>query len=296
MHVLVSGSSGLVGSALVPYLHEKGHQVTRLVRRKPGEAEVRWYPENNVMFENLAEDVEGMVNLSGESIAEGRWNPAKKKRILESRVETTSLIAETLPNLKPMPKVWVCASAIGYYGDRGEELLDEDSAAGSGFLPDVCQQWEAATQPAADAGIRVVNLRIGVVLSKNGGALSKMLFPFKMGGGGIVGSGRQYWSCIALEDLVGVIEHCLVTESVSGPVNAVSSAVTNREFTKTLGRVLNRPTIVPLPAFAAKLALGEMAEALLLASARVVPQKLQDTGYEFKCPDLESSLRSALSG
>jgi uncharacterized protein (TIGR01777 family) len=294
MHVLVSGASGLVGSSLVPQLEDNGHQVTRLVRRKRGQDEVRWYPAKGVLPENLLENVEGVVNLSGESIAEGRWNAAKKTRILESRLQTTQLLATSLTKLDPQPKVWVSASAIGYYGDRGDELLDENAAAGSGYLADVCQQWEAATKPASDAGIRVVNLRIGVVLSKDGGALKKMLLPFKMGGGGIVGNGKQYWSCIGITDLVGAIQHCLLTESLSGPVNAVSCAVTNYDFTKALGRVLKRPTIMPLPGFAAKIVLGEMAEALLLASARVVPKQLQTSGYPFQHADIESSLRGAL--
>lgn len=295
MHVVVSGASGLVGTELTPLLQEKGHRVTRLVRRKPGKNEVRWYPERDVVHENLLDGVDGFVNLSGDSIAEGRWTAAKKKRILDSRVQTTQLLATAMTKLDPRPKVWVSASAIGFYGDRGDQWLSETDSPGDGFLPEVCQQWEAATQPAVDAGIRVVNLRIGIVLSKKGGALSKMLLPFKMGGGGIVGNGRQFWSWVGLDDLVRIIEHCLVTESLSGPVNAVTAACSNRDFTKALGKALRRPTLIPLPGFAARAALGEMADALLLASARVSSEKLRQSGYEYKDPDIDAALRSALA-
>ena len=197
--------------------------------------------------------------------------------------------------MKSPPKVLVCASAIGFYGDRCDEELNEESAAGTGFLADVAQQWEAATQPARDAGIRVVNLRFGVILSPKDGALAKMLLPFKLGGGGRVGSGKQYWSWVSIDDAAGAIHHALMTDSLSGPVNAVApNSVTNAEFTKTLGRVLRRPTVVPMPAFAARLALGEMADALLLASTRVVPKELNRTGYEFRQPTLEAALRHLL--
>ncbi len=295
MHVLVSGASGLVGTALRARLDKDQFKVTRLVRRDAEEGEISWQPAKGVLSQEALTGIEGVVNLSGESIAEGRWNAAKKQRILESRLQTTHLLATTLAKLDPLPKVFVSASAIGFYGDRGNELLDEGSAAGTSYLADVCQQWEAATMPAVEAGIRVVNLRIGVVLSKEGGALQKMLLPFKMGGGGIVGDGKQYWSWIGLNDLVGAIEHCLVTSSLAGPVNAVADSSTNHAFTKALGKVLRRPTLVPLPGFAAKLVLGEMAEALLLASARVEPRQLRVSGFEFESPDIDSALRHALT-
>lgn len=296
MHILISGSSGLVGSALRPFLAKNGHRLTRLVRHVPREEnQIRWFPDRGVLAENLLEGVEGVCHLSGESIAEGRWTPEKKQRILDSRVDSTTLLSQTIAKLDPLPKVFVSASAIGFYGDCGDEVLNESSSPGDDFLAEVCQKWEAATQPARDAGIRVVNLRIGLVLSKEGGALRKMLLPFKLGGGGVVGNGRQYWSWIGLSDLVSILHHCLVTESLEGPVNGVApNAVTNREFTKALGSVLRRPTIVPLPAFAARLVLGEMANALLLSSARAQPAKLEASGFTFGHPQLEGALRAAL--
>jgi len=233
--------------------------------------------------------------LAGENIAAGRWSAKQKDKIRESRVNGTKLLCETLAGLEQKPQVLVSASAIGFYGDRGNEELTEESSVGTGFLPEVCQAWEAATEPAKQAGIRVVNLRIGVVLSKDGGALQKMLLPFKLCAGGIVGNGKQYWSWIGLTDLVGVICHALPSESVSGPVDAVApNTVTNHEFTKTLGAVISRPTIFPLPAFVARIMLGEMADGLLLASARVLPNQLQASGYEFRYPDLRAALAHEL--
>ncbi|MFQ5723173.1 MAG: TIGR01777 family oxidoreductase [Terriglobia bacterium] len=294
MKIGVSGSSGLVGSALVPFLTASGHQVVRLVRSKPNPDEVYWSPAEGRLDASGLEGLEAVVHLAGENIT-GRWTPAKKARIRDSRVQGTQLLAGTLAELPQPPKVLVCASAIGYYGDRGEEVLREGSPPGSNFLAAVCQAWEAASQPAAQKGIRVVSLRIGVVLSPRGGALGKMLLPFKLGVGGKIGSGRQYLSWIAIDDLVGVIHHALTTESLQGPVNTVApQAVTNLEFTKTLGRVLGRPTLLPLPAFAARLAFGQMADELLLASARVEPARLKASGYVFRTPDLEGALRHLL--
>lgn len=296
MKVLVSGATGLVGSALVPFLTTGGHEVSRLVRGTPKEAQdIPWDPTTATVYPARLEGLDAVVHLAGENIAGARWSPAVKERIRSSRVAGTKLLCEALAKLERKPKVLVCASAIGYYGDQGETVLSETSPAGTGFLPEVCQEWEAACEPARQAGIRVVNLRIGVILSAKGGALTKMLFPFKMGGGGIIGSGKQYWSWVALDDVVGIIHHALTHESVSGPVNTTSpQACTNYEFTKTLGRVLRRPTIAPLPGFVARIVLGEMAQDLLLASVRVAPTALQRSGYQFRFPVLEDALRHEL--
>jgi uncharacterized protein (TIGR01777 family) len=296
MKVLVTGATGLIGSALVSFLTTGGHEVKRLVRSKPeaGQAEILWEPYAESIDRKQLEGADAMVHLSGETIA-GRWTEEKKQKIRDSRVQTTRFLSETLAQLEHPPKVLVSMSAVGYYGNRGDQILKEDSKAGAGFLAEVCQQWEAATEPAAKKGIRVVNLRTGVVLSPEGGALEKMLFPFKMGAGGFVGSGEQYWSWIAIDDVIGAIHHAMITNSLKGPVNAVApNPVTNREFTKVLGRVLSRPTLLPMPSFAARLAFGEMADALLLASARVQPTKLVDSGYEFRHPELEGALRHLL--
>jgi uncharacterized protein (TIGR01777 family) len=297
MKVLVTGASGMVGSRLTQQMTADGHAVVPLVRRDARSGEVQWKPSAGELAVDGLEGFDGVVHLAGENIAEGRWTAAKKARIRDSRVDTTRLLCEKLSQTERPPKVLVSASAIGFYGEAGDQPLTEDSPAGEGFLPTVCQQWEAATAPAASAGIRVVQLRIGVVLSVAGGALQKMLLPFRMGAGGRVGSGRQYWSWISIDDLVGVILHVLTSESLSGPVNAVApQAVTNLEFTKTLGRVLKRPTIFPMPAFVARMALGQMANDLLLASALVVPQKLNQSGFQYRHPDLESALRDLLDG
>ncbi|MSS72816.1 MAG: TIGR01777 family protein [Candidatus Latescibacteria bacterium] len=295
MNVLVTGSTGLVGLALVPSLTAGGHRVTRLVRSQPGEGEVRWDPEAGILNAADLEGLEAVVHLAGENIAGRRWTAEQKARIRDSRVKGTRLLCETLAGLDRPPGTLVCASAIGYYGDRGEEVLREESAPGEGLLPEVCQAWEGAAAPARQKGIRVVNLRFGVVLSPKGGALAKMLFPFRMGAGGVIGSGRQYMSWIALDDAAGVIHHALGTGALRGPANAVTPhPVTNQTFTKTLGRVLGRPTIFPMPAFAARLAFGEVADALLLASTRVAPGRLLETGYVFRYPELEGALRHLL--
>lgn len=293
LHVLVTGASGLVGAALVPFLTTGGHRVTRLVRSapRPGQAEIAWQPETGTIAASALAGVEAVVHLAGENIATGRWTAEKKARIRASRVEGTRLLCQALAQLEHPPHVLVSASAIGYYGNRGVEVLHEDSAPGSGFLAEVCQAWEAATAPAVQRGIRVVQLRFGMVLSPAGGALAQMLLPCKLGAGGVIGSGQQSMSWIALDDALGAILHAIMTPSVQGPVNAVApQALTNREFTTGLGRVLRRPTVLPLPAAAARLAFGEIAEALLLASARVEPRRLVDTGYVFGYPDLDSAL------
>lgn len=297
MHILVTGSTGLIGSTLVSFLSTDGQQVTRLVRTapRPGHAEVHWQPETGSIATPGLEGLDAVVHLAGENIAAGRWTAEKKASIRDSRVQGTHLLCDALAQLVNPPKVLVSASAIGYYGDRGAEVLREDSRPGRGFLADVCRAWEAATAPAAQRGIRVVNLRFGIVLSAAGGALAKMLLPFKMGVGGIIGSGQQYMSWIALDDVVGAIHHTLITDTLHGPVNAVApNPVTNAVFTKTLGRVLWRPTLFPLPAFVARAAFGEMADALLLASTRVEPARLKDTHYAFRYPELEGALRHVL--
>ena len=289
MKIAVTGSTGLVGSALVPRLTGAGHSVVRLARPTD------WDPDKGFINDSLLNGIDAVIHLAGENIASGRWTSARKARIRESRVKGTRLISETITRLERLPQVLVSASAIGYYGNRGSELLREDSPSGTGFLADVCRQWEAATDPATRKGIRVVHLRTGLVLSARGGALDKMLLPFKMGVGGKIGSGQQYWSWIALDDLCAAIVHCMQAAGLHGPVNMVSpSPVTNAEFTKSLGRVLSRPTVLPMPAFAARIALGEMADALLLASARVEPAKLSASRFVFKHKELEPTLRYLL--
>lgn len=298
MNILISGSTGLVGTALIPLLTTGGHEVVRLVRSKsksPSKEMVHWDPDANYIDAAGLERLDAVVHLAGESVADGRWTPAKKGRIRDSRIKGTRLLCETLAHLANPPKTLICASAIGFYGDRGDEVLTEASPGGTGFLAEACREWEAECEPARQKGIRVVNLRIGVVLTPAGGALAKMLPPFKMGVGGVIGNGRQFMSCIAIDDLIGVINYALVTPTLAGPVNGVCpQPVTNREFTKTLGAVLNRPTVFPVPAFAARLAFGEMADALLLASSRVEPKTLVESGYQFRYPTVEAALRHVL--
>jgi uncharacterized protein (TIGR01777 family) len=296
MNILITGATGLIGSPLAAALSDAGHEVFRLSRRTPAEAnDIQWNPAAGEIPKARLEGLQAVVHLAGENIAKSRWTNAVKQRMRASRVEGTRLLCEALAGLASPPKTLVAASAIGYYGDRGAELLTEDSPPGKGFLAELCRDWEAAAEPAQQHGIRVAKLRIGVVLSARGGALASMLTPFKMGVGGVVGSGKQYWSWIALDDVVGAIQHCLKQESICGAVNAVApNPATNADFTKTLGAVLHRPTILPMPAFAAKLMLGEMAEELLLSSTRVKPKRLEETGYRFRYPTLESALKHAL--
>lgn len=297
MRVAVSGSGGLVGAEVAASLADAGDEVVRLVRRVPAEArrEVRWDPESGIVDASGLEGISAVVHLAGENIAAGRWNAGRKAAIRESRVEGTRILCDALAGLSRPPDTLVCASAIGFYGDRGDELLTEGSAAGKGFLADVCRDWEAATAPAARKGIRVVALRIGVVLSPKGGALSRMLPPFRAGFGGVLGNGRQYVSWVSLDELPGIVRHVLANRDLQGPVNAVAPCpVTNREFTAALGTVLSRPTPFPVPAFALRLAVGEMADALLLASTRVVPRRLEETGFRFRFPELHGALRHLL--
>ncbi len=297
MKILVSGSHGLVGSALMDSLKGDGHELFALVRRAPrSDAEVEWRPERGSLALARLEGMETVIHLAGESIASGRWTEEKKQRIRDSRVKGTTLLSEALANLSHPPRAFLCASAIGFYGDRGDEILTEESAPGNDFLAEVCVEWEQATAPAAEKGIRVVNLRFGIILSADGGALAKMLPPFRMGAGGRVGSGKQYMSWIALDDVVAAIKLALANDVFHGPVNVVApNPVTNAEFTKALGKALSRPTLFPVPEFAARLAFGEMADALLLSSQRVKPRRLEDAGYPFQYSDLERALRHVLN-
>ncbi|MFN8006318.1 MAG: TIGR01777 family oxidoreductase [Terriglobia bacterium] len=300
MKILISGSTGFIGSALIPHLTKANNQVIRLVRSGPHkaldiESTISWNPGIDPPDLAKLEGVDAVIHLAGESIASGRWSSKRKSSILNSRSKGTQMLSTTLARLSRPPKVLVSASAVGYYGNRGEEQLTESSPPGEDFLATVCREWEKACMAALQAGIRVVNLRIGMVLSPSGGALQRLLLPFQLGAGGILGSGSQYMSWVALDDLLCIFHHVLLKDSLRGPVNAVSpNPVTNREFTKTLGRVLRRPTLFPVPAFAIKLALGEMAEALLLASQRVEPHRLLESGYSFRFPLLEATLRHQL--
>jgi hypothetical protein len=301
MKIIVTGSSGLIGSALVAALTGRGDEVTCLVRtaaharRTDGAREVLWNPARGEVDAAELEGHDAAVHLAGDPVAEGRWTAEKKRRIRDSRVQGTTLLAATLAQLKTPPRTLLSASAVGYYGDRGGEVLTETSASGTDFLSGVCREWEGSTGSAKVAGIRVVLLRFGVVLSGSGGALAKMLTPFKLGAGGRIGSGEQYMSWIALDDVTGAILHALAHEELEGAVNVVAPRpVTNAEFTKTLGGVLGRPAIFAVPAFAARLAFGEMADAALLASQRAEPARLKATNYEFKYPELEGALRHAV--
>lgn len=296
LQVAVTGSTGLVGTALVHFLRTGGHRVLR-ISRSAGEGEdwIEWSPSEGKLDGAALEGVDAVVHLAGESIAGVRWTESKKQAILESRVQGTELLCRTLADLRDPPSTLVSASAVGFYGDRGEERLSEDAGAGSGFLPEVCQAWEKATYTARSVGIRTVHLRTGIVLSPRGGVLGTVLLPFQIGVGGRLGSGRQYMPWIDLDDEVGLILHLLRTPELRGPVNAVApNAVPNASFTNVLGRVLNRPTILPVPSLAIRALLGEMGKALLLQGQRAVPQRALSSGYSFLFPDLEDSLRHQL--
>jgi uncharacterized protein (TIGR01777 family) len=297
MKVLISGSHGLVGKALCADLTNDGNEVLRLVRRERvyGSPEVEWDPQRGVIDGEHLEGLTAVVHLAGESIAGGRWTVEKKRRIHDSRIRGTELLSEALGKLNHPPASFLCASAIGFYGNRGDEVLNESSGPGEGFLPSVCLEWERAARQAADKPIRVVNLRFGIILSADGGALAKMLTPFKLGLGGRVGEGTQWMSWIGLADVVGAIKFVLRNHSLNGPINIVGpNPVTNEEFVRTLGAVLSRPTFFSMPGFGARLAFGEMGEELLLSSQRVEPEKLKQAGYDFLQPELEGALRSVL--
>lgn len=297
MKVLISGSTGLVGGALSTALAGWGYTVHRL-QRDPGMVgpeTLYWNPAQGEIKPLELEGYDAVIHLAGENVGSGRWTKAKKQRIRDSRIEGTRLLSQALAGLEKPPKTFLVASAIGYYGNRGDEQLTEIAGPGKGFLSGVVRDWEQETQVAREAGIRTVNMRIGVVLSPNGGALKKMLLPFKLGLGGVMGDGQQYMSWIVLDDLCRAMHHLLTHGDIDGPVNLVApNAVTNYEFTKTLGKVLGRPTIFPMPAFAAKLAFGQMADELLLSSTRVLPQRLQQSGFEFQCPELKQALEHVL--
>lgn len=297
LRVLISGASGLVGTSLTAFLGIAGHEVWKLVRRPASteKKEIFWDPERGILDEASLEGFDAVINLSGENVAGARWSAEFKQQLLTSRTHTTSLLVERFSKSKSPPKTFLCASAIGFYGSREEETLVETSPVGSGFLPEICVAWENAARQAEQFGARVVTLRIGIVLSPRGGALQKMLLPFLAGGGGVVGDGQQFMSWISLDDVVGGFYHALMSDTVRGAVNLVAPrAANNLQFTKTLGAVLKRPTIMPLPAVVVKTIFGEMGEALLLGSTRVVPSQLQATGYTFLYPELEAALRHQL--
>ncbi|OGR06052.1 MAG: TIGR01777 family protein [Deltaproteobacteria bacterium RIFOXYD12_FULL_50_9] len=294
MKILISGASGLIGKATADYLSQKGHQILSL--RRNTTSPPYWDLEKRIIDLGDNQDIDVVINLAGENIAEGRWNQQKKDRILKSRVEGTELIAAYFSKAEYRPKVIISGSAIGIYGNRGAEELTEESARGSGFLPEVCYQWERSISSASSSGIRVVCVRFGMVLSAKGGALEKMILPFKIGLGGIIGNGDQYISWISINDVAGAISHIINNENLDGPINLVSPIpVTNFDFTKVLGKTLHRPTVFSIPAFFARLLFGEMAEELLLASTKVIPKKLLKSGYSFQEPTLDRAFDKLLS-
>ena len=296
--IAVSGASGLVGKALRTALEANGHTVWRLVRQpvKDSETEIYWKPSDGEIDAEKMDGIDAVVHLAGAPIAESWWTAEYKQKIRDSRVQSTRLISETIAELPNKPRVHVNASAIGYYGVRGDETIDETSPAGSGFLADTCREWEAATQPSWESGIRVCQMRIGVVLSPKGGALAKMLTPFRMGLGGQIGNGKQYMSWVALPDVVSAIEFALDHDPLHGAINTTApQPVTNREFTKAVAAAVHRPAVVPMPAFATRMMFGqEMAEEMLLGGAKIYPRRLEAEGYEFLCPDIRSALAHVL--
>jgi uncharacterized protein (TIGR01777 family) len=296
MKILISGSHGLVGQALSRSLAFDGHTVLRLVRKTAtNENEILWRPDSGVVDSSSLEGLDGVVHLAGESIASGRWTDDKKQRIFDSRVKGTFALSKALAQLNEPPKSFLCASAIGYYGDRKEEVLTESSAPGNDFLATLCVQWEKATGPAVEKGIRTLCTRFGIILDKKGGALAKMLTPFRMGIGGRVGEGKQWMSWIALDDVVSALRFVMNKTELSGPVNFVApNPVTNEAFTRALGRTLGKPSLIPIPEFGVRLAFGEMADALLLSSQRVEPTKLNNAQFEFRLTTIDEALRRIL--
>jgi uncharacterized protein (TIGR01777 family) len=297
LRIAITGSSGLIGQALTAFLTTGGHQVTRLVRHAPGPGEVRWDPSRAVLDAAALDGMDAIIHLAGENVASGRWTAQRKRRIRDSRVAATRLLSDGLARLAQPPKVLVSASAIGIYGSRGDEVLTEASRPGpdGDFFVDLARDWEAAAEPARLAGIRVPQPRFGVVLSPRGGALAKLLPPFRAGVGGPLGDGRTWMSWVSVDDAVGAIHQALFTESLNGPFNATApEPVTNLEFTRTLGRVLHRPTVVPVPAAALRAVFGEMADATILSSIRALPALLEGEAYAFRHRRLEAALRYLL--
>jgi len=296
MKILITGATGFIGSALVRHLTAAGHEIHHCVRSSPASGtDIYWNPDTGELDRSKLENFDAAIHLAGENIAEGRWTEEKKARIRDSRVKGTKLLSESIAGLANRPKVFLTASGVGFYGNRGDAILTESDAPGTGFLAEVCQQWEAETSAAAAGGIRVAMMRLSLVLGRAAGALKKMLPPFKMGVGGNIGSGEQYWPWIAIDDVVRAFEFTLNNENLSGPVNCVApTPVTNAEFTSALGKVLRRPTVLDMPSFAARVAFGEMADEMLLASDRVEPQKLIASGFVFRFPDLEEALYHVL--
>ncbi|MFN0117725.1 MAG: TIGR01777 family oxidoreductase [Elusimicrobiota bacterium] len=296
MKVLVSGSTGFVGSHVLNELRKNGHTPIRLMRAASVGNDVLWDSRYGQFMVPPAEQFDAVVHLSGENIVNSRWNDDFKKKIRDSRVKYTQQLVSAVLALPKPPTLFICASAIGFYGDRGEDVLTEESSKGEGFLADVCQEWENATSPLKEKNIRVANMRFGVILGAGHGALKNMKLPFKLGLGGVIGSGKQYWSWIDIADAAKAIVHTINTPAIQGPVNVVApQPVTNKEFTEAMGYVLSRPTLFPMPAFAAKLAFGEMAEALFLASNRIKPAKLEANGFKFDFPDLKGCLSRHLN-
>jgi len=298
MKILITGASGLVGTELQKSFAEKGYEMLLASRSEPkDDKHIQWSIEEGFAEPEKLEGIDVVVHLAGENVSGGlRWSDEKKKAIRDSRVLGTRNVVDAISKLKEKPKVFVASSAIGFYGERGDEEVTESSAAGDNFLADVSKSWEAESRRAEDAGIRTVLLRTGIVLSKDGGALGTMLTPFKLGVGGVVGSGKQWMSWISMEDEIAIINFVIENENIRGAVNAVSpNPVTNQEFTKTLGDVLYRPTFLPLPEFAVSMVFGEMGDALLLASTKVIPKRLTDAGFEFKYPDLKPAIENAVA-
>jgi uncharacterized protein (TIGR01777 family) len=296
MRIIVSGASGFVGTTLVAGLRRHGHEVATLVRRSAGDpSELRWDPAAGELDPAALSGADAVVNLNGRSISAGRWTPRVKGELRSSRLESTRTIVRAIAAADPAPPLLVNASATGFYGDRGDEELDESSPPGRGFLAELCREWESAALEAKPGGARVVLLRLGMVLGTGGGALERMLTPFRLGLGGPIGSGRQFWPWIAIDDVVGAVEHTLGCDGLAGPVNLVApGAATSRSFARALGGHLGRPAVIPAPALAVRLGLGEMADALLLASTRVSPAALEATGYRFRAPSLAEAFRAVI--
>ena len=294
--IAVSGASGLIGASVVRFLEGHGHEVRRLVRRAARTSlEIAWNPEDNSIDAAHLEGVDAVIHLAGENLSQ-RWTNETKRRIRDSRVNGTRLLSSAIASLAVKPSIMLSGSAIGIYGDRGDDTLDEDSPLGADFLASVCQEWEAAATPASAAGIRVVNLRTGLVLSRHGGVVGKLLLPFRLGAGGRLGTGRQWMSWIGLTDYTAAIALLLRNTSLSGPVNLVApNPVTNTEFTRVLGTVLGRPSMFTVPKFAMRLALGQMADDTILASQRVRPRRLLESSFNFSAPTIESALRAELA-